>query len=175
MSAGGLERLWAGWRSAYVAGHAEGTADAAITEGGSVFTRILASGRPDGETGVVHRGERVFTILNRFPYGSGHLLCMPYREVADLLQLTPDESAELWAEIRAAVAAVTAAYRPDGVNGGMNLGEGAGAGVPGHLHAHVLPRWHADSNFMTATAETRVLPEALPDTFRRVVLAWPDR
>ncbi|MDQ3294233.1 MAG: HIT domain-containing protein, partial [Actinomycetota bacterium] len=98
-----------------------------------------------------------------------------YREVADLLQLTPDESAELWAEIRAAVAAVTAAYRPDGVNVGMNLGEGAGAGVPGHLHAHVLPRWHADSNFMTATAETRVLPEALPDTFRRVVLAWPDR
>lgn len=168
-----LDRLWAGWRAAYVADHAAGVADAARTDGGSVFTRILASDLPDDATHIVHRGQLVFTILNRYPYSSGHLLVMPYREVAGLADLLPDESGELWAEINAAVAAVTDAYRPDGVNVGLNLGEAAGAGVPGHLHAHVLPRWHADSNFMTATAETRVLPEALPDTWRKVVAAWP--
>jgi ATP adenylyltransferase len=155
-----------------VADHAAGTADAARSDGGSVFTRILASGLPDEQTHIVHRGDLVFTILNRFPYGTGHCLCMPYREVAGLQDLLPDESAELWSEIQDAVAAVTTAYRPDGVNVGLNLGEAAGAGVPGHLHAHVLPRWHADSNFMTAVAETRVLPEALDDTWRKLQAAW---
>jgi ATP adenylyltransferase len=168
-----LDRLWAGWRAAYVAEHAAGTADAARTDGGSVFTRILASDLPDEQTYIVHRGERVFTILNRFPYGTGHVLCMPYREVAGLADLLPDESAELWAEIQAAVAAITATYGPGGVNVGMNLGEAAGAGVPGHLHAHVLPRWSADSNFMTAVAETRVLPESLVDTWRKLTATWP--
>ena len=168
-----LERLWAGWRNDYVAAHAAGTAEARSTEGGSVFTRILASGLPDDDTGVVHRGERCFAILNRFPYGSGHLLVMPYREVAELAALTDDEHAELWSTVRDAVAAVTAAYSPDGVNVGANLGEAAGAGVPGHVHVHVLPRWHADSNFMTAVAETRVLPEALPATWAKLTAAWP--
>jgi diadenosine tetraphosphate (Ap4A) HIT family hydrolase len=168
-----LEHLWAGWRSEYVAAHSAGTADAASTAGGSVFTRILASGLPDEETGIVHRGELCFAILNRFPYGTGHLLVMPVREVADLAVLTDAEFTELWATVRDGVAAVTAAYRPDGVNVGANLGEAAGAGVPGHLHVHVLPRWSADSNFMTAVAETRVLPEALPTTWKKLVASWP--
>jgi ATP adenylyltransferase len=168
-----LDRLWAGWRSDYVAAHGAGTADAVSTDGGSVFTRILASGAPDPDTGIVHRGRTCFAILNRFPYGSGHLLVMPFREVAALDGLTDDEHAELWSTVRDAVAAVTEAYRPDGVNVGANLGEAAGAGVPGHLHVHVLPRWHADSNFMTAVAETRVLPEPLPVTWQKVVDAWP--
>lgn len=168
-----LERLWAGWRAEYVAAHSAGTADARSTEGGSVFTRILASGLPDADTGIVHRGRTTFVILNRFPYGSGHLLVMPYREVAELGALTDEEHAELWRTVRDAVTAVTTAYRPDGVNVGANLGEAAGAGVPGHLHVHVLPRWHADSNFMTAVAETRVLPESLPATWAKVTAAWP--
>jgi ATP adenylyltransferase len=168
-----LDRLWAGWRAAYVSAHAAGTADAASTVGGSVFGRILAADLPDEETGIVQRGERCFTILNRFPYGTGHLLVMPYREVADLAALTDDEHIELWSTVRDAVTALTAAYSPDGVNIGANLGEAAGAGVPGHLHVHVLPRWSADSNFMTSVAETRVLPEALPDTWRKVTAAWP--
>lgn len=170
-----LERLWAGWRSEYVAAHSAGTADARSTEGGSVFTRILASGMPDEDTGIVHRGERCFAILNRFPYGSGHLLVMPYREVAALGDLTDEEHVELWSTVRDAVEAVTTAYSPDGVNIGANLGEAAGAGVPCHLHVHVLPRWHADSNFMTAVAETRVLPEPLPTTWRKLTEAWPRR
>lgn len=169
----GLDRLWAGWRAEYVADHAAGVADAVQTAGGSVFSRILASGAPDEETGVVWRGERCFAILNRFPYGTGHLLVMPYREVASLEALTPDEFGALWAAVRDAVVAVKAAYHPDGLNVGANLGEAAGAGVPGHLHVHVLPRWSADSNFMTAVAETRVLPESLPVTWRKLRDAWP--
>lgn len=168
-----LERLWAGWRSEYVTDHAAGTADAVRTEGGSVFSRILASGAPDEETGVVWRGATAFAILNRFPYGTGHLLVMPYREVAALEDLPDGEYADLWAAVRDAVVALKRAYSPDGVNLGANLGSAAGAGVPGHVHVHVLPRWAADSNFMTAVAETRVLPEALPTTWRRLREAWP--
>jgi ATP adenylyltransferase len=156
-----------------VQAHGAGTADAVSTVGGSVFSRILASGLDDEATGILHRGERCFAILNRFPYGSGHLLVMPFREVAELAALTDDEHAELWSTVRDAVAAVTSAYSPHGVNVGVNLGEAAGAGVPGHLHVHVLPRWHADSNFMTAIAETRVLPEALEQSWAKLTAAWP--
>ncbi len=169
----GLDRLWAGWRAAYVADHSAGVADAVRTEGGSVFTRILASGRPDEETGIVWRGSTAFAILNRYPYGTGHLLVMPYREVPDLEDLDDAEAAELWSAVRDAVVALKRAYSPDGVNVGANLGEAAGAGVPGHVHVHVLPRWSADSNFMTAVAETRVLPEALPDTWSKLRRSWP--
>jgi ATP adenylyltransferase len=167
-----MERLWAGWRLAYVVG--AGNGDFAAPPGeGSVFTRILASGRPDEETHVVWRGRLCFAILNAFPYTSGHLLVMPYREVGELEDLTADEAAELWGAVRDAVVALKGAYSPQGVNVGLNLGEAAGAGVPGHVHVHVLPRWNADSNFMTAVAETRVLPEALGDTWRKLRDAWP--
>ena len=161
-----LDRLWAGWRGKYV-----GTG---VPPGeGSIFTRILASGASDEETGVVWRGERVFAILNRYPYGTGHLLVMPYREVASLEDLDDAEFDDLWRAVRSAVVAVRAAYEPDGVNIGANLGEAAGAGVPDHVHVHVLPRWNADSNFMTAVAETRVLPESLSVSWRKLRDAWP--
>lgn len=167
-----MERLWAGWRSAYVAGAAGAELATGDLEG-SLFTRILASGVPDEVSHVVWRGERCFAILNRFPYTSGHLLVMPYREVADLEALDPGEAAELWGAVTDAVIALRSAYRPHGVNVGFNLGEAAGAGVPGHLHAHVLPRWSADSNFMTATADTRVLPESLAESWAKLRAAWP--
>jgi ATP adenylyltransferase len=164
-----MDRLWAGWRSTYVAAAGNG----ALAGEGSLFRRILASGLPDDETHIVWRGEQVFAILNAFPYTCGHLLLMPYREVPELEDLTPDEAAELWAGVRDAVVAVKAAYRPQGVNVGLNLGEAAGAGIPSHLHAHVLPRWSADSNFMTAVAEARVLPESLDDSWAKLRAAWP--
>jgi diadenosine tetraphosphate (Ap4A) HIT family hydrolase len=163
-----MDRLWAGWRSSYVAVAGNGE-----PAGGSLFTRILASGLPDDETHVVWRGERNFAILNAYPYTCGHVLVMPYREVGELEDLTPDESAELWGAVRDAVVAIKAAYAPHGVNVGLNLGEAAGAGIPSHMHIHVLPRWNADSNFMTAVAEVRVLPEALGDTWRKLRAAWP--
>jgi diadenosine tetraphosphate (Ap4A) HIT family hydrolase len=167
--AGPMDRLWAGWRSGYVAAAGNG----ALAGEGSIFTRILATGLPDAETHVVWRGELIFAILNAYPYTSGHLLVMPYREAAELEDLTPAESDALWAATRAAVVAVKEAYRPQGVNVGINLGEAAGAGIPSHLHVHVVPRWQADSNFMTSVAEVRVLPEPLGETWAKLRAAWP--
>ena len=137
------------------------------------FCRILRSGEADDDTYVVWRGVRCFAVLNAYPYASGHVLVMPYRHVGELPALAAEESSELWEAAQAAVVAVTAAYRPDGVNLGANLGRAAGAGVPGHLHLHVVPRWAGDSNFMTSVAEARVLPEALATTYRRVRGSWP--
>ena len=171
-----LDRLWAGWRSAYLEATAEDGEDrrsAAGTDDGSIFERILRSGLPDEETFVLWRGERCFALLNAYPYGSGHLMVLPQRAVAALADLESDESAELWNGVNLAVAAITAAYRPDGVNVGMNLGRAAGAGVPDHLHVHCLPRWAGDTNFTTTVAETRVLPEPLGDSWSKLVAAWP--
>jgi len=139
----------------------------------TLFEAIEASGLPDEETFVVHRGPKCWALLNAYPYTPGHLLVMPRRAVASLAELTEDEHAALWLTVRDAVAAVEAAYSPGGVNVGLNQGAAAGAGVPGHLHVHVLPRWSGDTNFMTTTADTRVLPEALGETWRRLVEAWP--
>jgi ATP adenylyltransferase len=163
-----IERLWAGWRSAYVTG------TAGVPRGeGSLFERILSSGLPDRESYVVWRGRRCAALLNAFPYTSGHLMVLPTRAVAFLDELEPDESAELWAAVNLAVRAVRAAYRPDGVNVGANLGLAAGAGVPDHLHLHVLPRWSGDTNFMTALAECRVMPEPLGVSWDKLRAAWP--
>ena len=161
------DRLWAGWRTEYVSAADDGD--------GCVFCRILASGEPDRDTYVVWRGERCVAILNAYPYTSGHLMVLPTRHVGELEDLDDEESAELWAGVRDAVAALKAAYRPGGVNVGLNLGRAAGAGVPGHLHAHCLPRWSGDTNFMTSVAEARVLPEALGVSWERLAGAWPAR
>jgi ATP adenylyltransferase len=150
-----LEHLWAGWRGEYVA-----TVD--TSSSACVFCGILGSGAPDEDTFILRRGELVFSIMNLYPYTSGHLMVMPLRHVGELEELTDDERDELWAAVTDAVSAVKAVYSPDGVNVGINLGRAAGAGVPGHLHVHVVPRWLADSNFMTAVADARVLPESLP-------------
>jgi ATP adenylyltransferase len=166
---GQLDRVWAGWRSAYVAAAGNGE----LVGTGSVFRRILDAGMSDEEAYILWRGELNFALLNAYPYTSGHLLVMPYREAGELEDLTAAEATEMWGAVRDAVVAVKAAYRPHGVNVGLNLGEAAGAGVPSHLHVHVLPRWNADSNFMTAIAETRVLPESLGDSWRKLRAAWP--
>jgi ATP adenylyltransferase len=168
-AAGAMERLWAGWRSSYVAAAGNG----ALAGEGSLFRQMLALGLPDEESHVVWRGDEVFAILNAYPYTSGHLLVMPYREVGELEDLTATEAAAMWGAVRDAVVAVKAAYQPHGVNVGLNLGEAAGAGVPSHLHVHVLPRWNADSNFMTAVAEVRVLPESLSESWAKLRAAWP--
>lgn len=166
-----LERLWNGWRASYVAGASADPVDPHAK--GSVFTQILASGLPDEETNIIHRGERCFAILNAYPYATGHLLVLPYREVADLEALDADETAELWATVTRAVVAVKAAYRPEGINVGLNLGRPAGGSVSEHLHVHVVPRWTGDSNFMTTVANTRTLPEPLVDTAAKLRAAWP--
>ncbi len=162
------ERLWNGWRAAYVSSPTTNSA-----HHGSVFTAILGSGLSDEEANIVHRGSKVVAMLNAFPYGTGHTLILPYRVVADLEDLDADEAAELWATATDAVRAVKAAYDPGGVNVGINLGKPAGGSVSEHLHVHVVPRWVGDGNFMTAIANTRTLPEALSDTAAKLRAAWP--
>lgn len=164
-----LERIWNGWRATYV-----GTAGQAADGGdGSLFTRILRSGLDDETTNIVHRGERCFVILNAYPYGTGHLLVLPYRETADLEDLDGDETRELWSTVTDGVRAIKQAYAPEGINVGINLGRPAGGSVSEHLHVHVVPRWTGDSNFMTAIANTRTLPEPLADTAAKIRAAWP--
>ena len=170
----GIDHIWAGWRSAYLEAVTTGEVSGGGSDSeGSLFERILTSGLSDEEAYVVHRGPLCSSLLNAYPYTSGHLLVLPNRPVAHLEDLTDDEHAALWAEVRDAVAAIKAAYACDGVNVGMNLGRAAGAGVPDHLHAHVLPRWSGDTNFMTTVAETRVLPEPLGVSWRKLRDAWP--
>jgi ATP adenylyltransferase len=165
-----LEHLWNGWRTAYVTGSAASRPGA--TPGASVFSQILESGLSDEDAHIVHRGPLCFVIMNAFPYTSGHLMVLPYREVADLEDLAPGEASELWATVTDAVATLKSAYRPEGVNVGVNLGQAAGGSVSRHLHVHVVPRWVGDANFMTTVANTRTLPEALADSAAKVRAHW---
>lgn len=167
-----LDHLWAGWRHAYITAVSEPD-DTSLEpdDTGSLFERILR--RPDDEAFVVHRGPTCAVLLNAYPYTSGHMLVLPNRAAAELEDLTPEELAEMATLTRDAVVALKTAYRCEGVNVGTNLGRAAGAGVPTHLHTHVLPRWEGDSNFMTSVALTRVLPEPLDVTWRKLVDAWP--
>ena len=166
-----LERLWAGWRAEYLETAAGGDDDTGSDT--CVFCRILASEDPPESTYVVWRDERCAVVLNAYPYTSGHLMVMPVGHVAGPEDLAGDDSVALWAVVTDAVRALKAAYRPEGINLGANLGRAAGAGVPGHFHVHCVPRWNGDTNFMTTTAEARVLPESLPATFEKVRNAWP--
>jgi diadenosine tetraphosphate (Ap4A) HIT family hydrolase len=174
-----LGRLDASWRGAYIeaASAVEMSVGSQRTESpeGCVFCRILASGRPDAETHILDRSGPVIAILNAYPYTSGHLMCMPARHVASLEALTPDEHESLWSLVRDANIACKRAYQPEGLNVGINLGRAAGAGIPGHLHVHIVPRWNGDTNFMTSVAEVRVVPEALDVSWRKLTDAWPSR
>ena len=163
-----LDRIWNGWRAQYV----NESGGRPVPTDGSLFTQLLASGLPDEETHIVHRGALVFALLNAFPYTSGHLMVLPYRVVAALEDLTPEEAAELWATVTEAVATVKRAYQPGGVNVGINLGKAAGGSISEHLHVHVVPRWTGDGNFMTAVAEARTLPEPLSFSAAKLRAAW---
>jgi diadenosine tetraphosphate (Ap4A) HIT family hydrolase len=167
-----LERLWAGWRSSYIDGT---TVAAPAGPDDCVFCGILASGLPDVDTHVIwrHPGGLAAALLNAYPYASGHVIVMPVRHVGDLEDLTAGETATLWEGVGQAVRAIKAAYRPDGLNVGANLGKAAGAGVGGYLQVHALPRWVGDTNFMTSVADARVLPEPLATTDAKLRAAWP--
>lgn len=162
-----LERLWAGWRSDYVSHPDTGRDDR-----GCVMCNLV--GAEDDEAALVlERTPLTVTVMNLYPYGSGHLMVAPVRHVASFVDLDEDETVAMArAQVRA-LQAIEAAYGPDGTNVGANLGRAAGAGVPGHLHVHVLPRWSGDTNFMTAVAEVRVLPESLEVGYRKLKAAWP--
>ena len=164
------EVLWAAWRNAYVV---EATQrERAGEEGGCVFCAIAEEPEVSEATTVVYADDLVFVVLNRYPYASGHLLVLPRGHHGMLDELAPEVSAALWQAAERAVAAVQRAYAPDGINLGANLGQAAGAGIPAHLHLHVLPRWRADTNFMTSIGDTRVIPDSLEDAWAKLVGAW---
>jgi ATP adenylyltransferase len=167
-----MERLWAGWRIPYILDDVDERAQG-HGDGLTLFEGIEQSGLADEVTYILWRGEHCFALLNAYPYTSGHVMVLPKRGAVDLDDLDEATFAELFRGVRMAVRAITTAYGPDGVNVGINLGRASGAGVPDHLHVHALPRWRGDTNFMTSVAETRVLPEALGDVWRRLHDAWP--
>jgi ATP adenylyltransferase len=152
-----VDHMWAGWRSEYVR-----SADA-LNEAGCLFCCL--PGGDDATARVLERGVLAFSVLNRFPYSTGHLMVAQYRHVADLADLTAAEAEEVWRLLARARRACGAALQPDGFNLGANLGRVAGAGVPDHLHFHLVPRWAGDTSFMTTVGETRVVPEDLVVTW----------
>jgi ATP adenylyltransferase len=160
-----LERFSAAWRESYVTSAFDGNFDNDAAS--CVFCELGTE--PVGESsGVLRRSEFCFVVLNAFPYGSGHLLVVPYRHVASPEELSDEEYLDFSLTLRDTVGALKATYGPDGMNVGMNIGSAAGAGIPKHLHAHALPRWDGDTNFMTTIGETRVLPESLQSTWQKV-------
>lgn len=166
-----VDRLWAGWRIPSIFADRADQAEP-IDDGRTLFERIRISDRPDDETFVIERREHVFVVLNRYPYSNGHVLVVPNRAVASLEDLSDDESHALWDAVRDAVVAIKQAFQPDGINVGLNLGDGAGPSIPDHVHVHVLPRWKADTNFMTALADVRVLPQTLHESWEALRAVW---
>jgi len=163
-----LDRLWAGWRATYIT---EVATRRAPDDDECLFERLAAA--DPAEALVLVRTDRAFAVMNAYPYTSGHLMVAPLSHVGTLAALTRDDAAELMALTQDATAAVQAAYSPEGINVGVNIGRAAGAGIPGHVHVHVLPRWNGDTNFMTSVAEARVLPEPLTTSYEKLKVAWP--
>ena len=159
-----MDYLWTPWRYQYMAQAAAGKQTECI------FCDAVAE-KNDAKTLIVHRGAKAFVILNRFPYTSGHVMIVPYAHVAELHLCDAQSLSEMMQLAQRVEAVYQADYKPDGMNLGMNLGRAAGAGVAGHLHLHMLPRWIGDSNFMTVTGETRVHPEELRTTYERLTRA----
>lgn len=160
-----MDRLWSPWRYRYVS--------TASPKNACVFCAKLAENK-DAENFILLRAARNFVLLNLYPYTSGHLMIAPYEHVATLEEAHPETLTEMMQLVRTAEKHLRAIYKPDGINLGMNLGESAGAGVAGHIHMHMLPRWTGDANFMTTVGETRVLPEDLPTTYEKLRRAFQE-
>jgi ATP adenylyltransferase len=157
-----VKRLWAPWRLAYVSGSLPATS--------CVFCEALG-GADDRQSLILRRGRWAFLILNAYPYASGHVMAVVNRHVAAVEEATSDELADAMALVQRATAALRGAYRPDGFNIGLNQGRVAGAGIEGHLHIHVVPRWNGDTNFMAVLGDVKVLPETLVATWNRLSAA----
>jgi ATP adenylyltransferase len=157
-----MERLWAPWRMSYIGGP---------RPEGCVFCAQAA--QSDEEALIVHRGERCYAVLNLYPYGSGHLMIVPFRHVAAPADLDAGERMELWELLAQALQTLESALGAQGHNVGFNFGTAAGAGIEDHLHLHVVPRWHGDVNFMPVLADVRVMPQLLSETRAAIAVAWP--
>ena len=157
-----MDYLWTPWRYAYVS-----TAEKAT---GCVFCEAVTAG-DDAKRLIVHRDKHCFVILNAYPYTPGHVMIVPYAHLDELQKLPPEAASEMIALSQRMESVLRELYHPDGINLGMNIGKAAGAGIAGHIHMHVLPRWVADANFVSVVCETRILPETLEETWKRMSAA----
>lgn len=159
-----MEILWAPWRIDYIRSE---------KEPGCIFCSKPAEDS-DRQNLIVHRGREIFVIMNRFPYNNGHLLIVPYRHEADMNALSREENAEMMELLQRSARALKLVVRPQGFNIGMNVGTAAGAGIEDHLHFHIVPRWHADSNFMPVLGHTKIISEALEETWKQLFQAFQE-
>jgi len=192
-----MERLWTPWRYEYVSraqdssrpgvpealsgwpGLSDGDKDCVFCNMIAAVDHAIAAGMASEEAEkaahVLVRGRSFFLCLNAFPYATGHILIVPYEHLDSLATLPRDDAGEMMELAQRVERVLRSVYRPAGMNFGLNLGEAGGAGIAGHIHMHALPRWIGDTNFMTVTADTRVLPEALDTTWEKIRSAWPEQ
>ena len=164
-----MKNLWAPWRMTYLQSNRESSAGAFE---GCIFCDALRN--PDDRASlIVHRGNACFVILNLYPYNNGHLMVVPHAHVSTIEDVPAEAAAEMMTLAQTAVGVLRVMYGPHGFNLGINLGASAGAGIASHVHLHVVPRWSGDTNFMTVTGETRVIPEDLGETWARMQATWP--
>ena len=157
-----MQRLWSPWRSKYIASGVDSQSPTCV------FCRIAADPDQDGANFVLHRAEHAFIVLNLYPYITGHLMIVPYLHTSELDALAKEITDEMMDLTKRAQTALRDVYSPSGFNMGMNLGSAAGAGFADHLHIHFLPRWTGDTNFMTSVGDSRVIPEALEVTYKKL-------
>jgi ATP adenylyltransferase len=162
-----MDRLWSPWRSKYIESFASETAASKQPEH-CLFCRILSDPAKDIENLVVYRGSDCFVVMNLYPYNSGHLMIVPFTHAGDLSGLSEAETAEMMQSARQCVKVLTEAFHPHGFNIGMNIGRVSGAGIEAHVHLHVVPRWNGDTNFMPVLADTRIISQALEDTYSKL-------
>jgi ATP adenylyltransferase len=161
-----MDHLWSPWRMSYIENHKP--------DHRCVFCHALEC--EDGlENLVIHRGRYAYVILNRYPYTSGHLMVVPFEHQSNLEDLQPVVRAEIIELVSLCLQILGEIYRPQGFNLGANIGSAAGAGIPKHFHFHIVPRWDGDTNFMSAVGDTRVVPEAIEESYRRIQEAWSAR
>ncbi len=157
------ERLWAPWRLKYIE-----QAPPAVEGGTGCIFLDLPAQNDDRRNLILHRGDTAFVMLNAFPYTNGHLMVAPFRHTNDITALTDAELLEINQLVAASVRWITRAYKPDGFNIGVNVGRAAGAGIPTHIHWHIVPRWDGDTNFMGVVGDVRVLPQSLEESYDRL-------
>jgi ATP adenylyltransferase len=159
-----MDRLWAPWRIKYIE---TGNVD------GCIFCVKPAQNKEkDAENYIIHRGQYAFVLLNLYPYIGGHTMIAPYKHTGSLEDLSDEELLEIFSLVRKTTGTLKKAFKPDGFNVGMNIGEAAGAGFGDHVHVHVVPRWQQDTNFMPVLTDTRVISEAMDETYERMTREW---
>ena len=158
-----MKRIWSPWRMKYIQNE-KSTEDCPF---------CAALGNPESaDHFILHKREKAFVILNRYPYTTGHLLILPVEHKDNMADLDSGTRGEIMELINHALIVLDQIYHPEGYNVGLNMGEAAGAGIPKHLHWHIVPRWVGDTNYMTSVGEVRVLPETLEDTYKKIISAW---